>query len=304
MARVGNGGATRAGLGPIPREIPSSQQHNHAACCGSSCLLFLLTTAAAGIISLFTRKTCRQGWRQRLERMYMMKKIVILTAYLLMTASVSFAQNANFYYKLGLQSSLANKRIELFTRALALDPNYASAYEDRAIHYYFQERYDLAIQDYSRLIELQPKKAEGYRMRGVCLLKKGNLDVAIADFSQAIELDPSLASAYGSRAEAYRLKGMLQSAVSDSTIAIKLDRDERTLATAYNTRAKAYVALGRDDLSTADFNKSFDLDPRYALVRYLTGTADLQSVRKMGLIGILGIAFILIFKLALPTPRK
>jgi tetratricopeptide (TPR) repeat protein len=203
-----------------------------------------------------------------------------------------------------VESSLANRKIHYFTKALELNPNLVDAYEKRAIHYYFQQRFDKAIHDYTKVIELQPDGAKAYRMRGSAHLKKKELQPAIDNLSRAIELDPKVASAHGLRAEAYRLSGMATEAVHDSTEAIGLRGDERTTATAYRTRAKALLELGHVEESDADFNKSVELDPRYVLIRYLTGNSSLEGVRQMGLMGIIAICFVGIFQLTIRAPRK
>jgi tetratricopeptide (TPR) repeat protein len=220
-----------------------------------------------------------------------MKRIsIVVLTYMLVTTSAAWAQDAMYFYNRGMESSLANKRIKYFTKALEVNPNLVEAYEKRAIHYYFQRRYAKAIQDYSKIVELKPQGAEAYLMRGSSYLKAGETELAISNLSRAIELDPRAASAYGYRAEAFRLKGMAEEAVFDSTKAIALRGDERTTARAYATRAKAHRRLGHDEQSDADFNKSVELDPRYVLIRYLTGTSSLEGVR--------------IFQISLRAPKK
>jgi tetratricopeptide (TPR) repeat protein len=234
----------------------------------------------------------------------MKKMLIALLTYMMVTASAAWAQNAMYFYKLGMDSSLANTKIKYFTKAVELNPDLVEAYEKRAIHYYFQQRYDKAIQDYSKIIELKPEEPEAYLMLGSAHLKKGELEPAIYNLSRSIELDPKVAKAFGNRAEAYRLSGMATEAVQDSTTAIALRGDDRTTATAYKTRAKALLELGYEKESDADFNKSVELDPRYVLIRYLTGTSSLEGVRKMGLVGILAICFVGIFQLTMRAPRK
>jgi tetratricopeptide (TPR) repeat protein len=234
----------------------------------------------------------------------MKKVLVALIAYMMVTTSAAWAQDAMYFYKRGVESSLANRKIAYFTKALELNSNLVEAYEKRAIHYYFQRRYDKAIQDYTKVIELKPEGAEGYRMRGSAFLKKGVLEQAIADLSRAIELNSKMAIAYGDRAEAYRLAGMAREAVHDSTMAIDLRGSERTTAKAYATRAKAHLELGDEEQSDADFNKSVQLDPRYVLIRYLAGSSNLEGVRRMGLMGIIAICFVGIFQLSMRAPKK
>jgi tetratricopeptide (TPR) repeat protein len=234
----------------------------------------------------------------------MKKMLLTVLTYMMVTTSVAWAQDAMHFYKLGIDSSLANTKIKYFTKAVELNPNLVEAYEKRAIHYYFQRRYDNAIRDYTRIIELKPNRAEAYLMLGSALLKKGELEPAIYNLSRAIELDPKVARAFGNRAEAFRLSGMVTEAVRDSTEAIGLRGDERTTATAYRTRAKALLELGHEEESDADFNKSVELDPRYVLIRYLTGTSSLEGVRQMGLVGIIVICFVGIFQLYMRAPQK
>lgn len=234
----------------------------------------------------------------------MKRMLFVLTAYVMMTASAAWAQDAMYYYKLGVESSLANRSITYFTKALELNPNLVEAYEKRGLHYYFQRRYDKVIQDYTRVIELKPDGAAAYRMRGSAYLKKGEPWSAIEDLTQAIELDPKLAIAYGDRAEAYRLAGLAVEAVHDATVAIDLNVDARTTARAYATRAKARLQLGQEEQSDSDFDKSVQLDPRYVLIRYLAGSTNLEGVRWMGLMGIIAICFVGIFHLSLRAPRK
>ena len=234
----------------------------------------------------------------------MKKMLITVLTYIIVTTSVAWAQDAMHFYKLGIDSSLANRKIGYFSKAVRLNPNLVEAYEKRAIHYYFQRRYDKAIHDYTKVIELKPEGPEAYLMLGSAHLKKGELEPAIYNLTRAIELDPEVARAFGNRAEAYRLSGMATEAVRDSTTAIDLRGDERTTAIAYKTRAKALLELGYEEESDADFNKSVELDPRYVLIRYLAGTSSLEGVQRMGLMGIIAICFVGIFQLTMRAPRK
>ena len=234
-----------------------------------------------------------------------MRRILItVMIFVALTASVAWGKDAVYFYNQGLESSLAYKRVNYFSQALTLNPNLVEAYEKRALHYYYQWKYDKAIRDYTKVIEFKPLSPKAYRMRGICYLKDGELDGAIADLSRAIELDPEQASAYGYRAEAYRLKGLAEDALRDSTKAIDLRGGPRITASAYRTRAKAHQQLGHVEQSSADFDKSFELDPRYAIYRYLASNSNLESVRKMGLLGIIALVFVGIFHLTLSAPKK
>ncbi len=265
-----------------------------------------MTLSASGLITLGYGQVKTDNLSTALaERVNTMKRLLVATViFLMLIASPAWGENASYFYNRGLESSLAYKRVEYFTKALELNPYLVDAYEKRAIHFYYQWKYDKAIQDYTRVIDLMPQAREAYKMRGLCYLKKGNLEGSIADLSRAIELDPQLAKAYGYRAEAYRLKGMTEEALRDSTKAIDLRGDPRTIASAYKTRAKVHQQLGHVEQSDADFDKSFELDPRYALVRYLASGTSLESVQRMGLMGIIALVFVGVFHLSMRAPKK
>jgi tetratricopeptide (TPR) repeat protein len=267
------------------------------------------------------------------------KAIFAALACLLLTVTPSWGQEALEFYNRGLQSSLAYKRIEYFTKALQLDPNLAEAYEKRALHYYFQKRFDRAIQDYTRATELKPEGSDAYMMRGLVYLKRGHgegfmaelkrlirklqktapprynewLERAIVDFSRAIELDSQMASAYSYRAEAYRVKGMVDEAIRDSTAAIELRKDQHSTAGAYATRAEIYRRLGQNELYEVNLRKAVELDPYSSdypplhvplTLRYAVDNARLENVRWLGLVGIIVLTFVVVFQLTLRAPDK
>ena len=215
-----------------------------------------------------------------------------------------YGMDAMAYFKLGSEGGLTYKKIEYYSKAFDLNPRFAMSYAKRGMLYYFQEKYDKVIYDFYRYSQLEPNEAEAFRMLGMAYLKKDNYETAIENFDHAIKMDPKLADAYSYQAEAYRLAGKYDEAIRDSTRAIKLWGDPRMIADAYNTRAKAYLELGEDKLAGADFKKSIELDPRKVFLRYVSGYASLEAMRVMGLIVLIGIAFIFIFGLKFRPPNK
>lgn len=242
-----------------------------------------------------------------------MKAITVaILAYLCLTATVAWGQEAMDFYNRGLKSSRTYEKIEYFTIALKLNPKLSAAYERRGMLYYYQRKYNKVIQDFQRVIELEPFGPEAYRMLGLAYEKKGNLDKAIVNFTRATELDPQLASAYSYRAEAYRLKGMAVKAIRDSTKAIELGDTEQTIGRAYATRAKSYRELGQSEAANADFSKALRLAPEYNIYNSLPGflgdlaseSSGLKRIGWVGISGVIAIVLVLIFRLALPVPQK
>jgi tetratricopeptide (TPR) repeat protein len=241
------------------------------------------------------------------------KEITVATlAYLLLTATVAWGQEAMEFYNRGLQSSLAYKKIEYFTMALELNPRLSAAYEKRGVLYYFQGKYNKMIEDFLEVTELKPFEPEAYRMLGLGYIKKGNLDEAIANLTRALELDPQLASAYVQRAEAYRLRGMAAAAIRDSTKAIELGGREQIIGRAYATRAKSYRELGQSEAANADFKIALRIASEYyihnsppeLLGELAAESSRLKRVGWIGIFGIIAVAFVLIFRLVLSAPKK
>ncbi|MBL8163114.1 MAG: tetratricopeptide repeat protein [Anaerolineae bacterium] len=127
-----------------------------------------------------------------------------------------------------------------YTRALQLDPDSATIYNDRGVAYYQlgegqrgvadlqraidldplyvkplenlgdiarrEQEFDAALEYYNRALELGDN-AVIYNKRGVTYVRQGLYDEAIADFSTAIELVPDFGQAYGNRGFTYYQKG-------------------------------------------------------------------------------------------------
>jgi tetratricopeptide (TPR) repeat protein len=235
----------------------------------------------------------------------MQRKVICYLILLMLSAISVYGENATDYFNRGLKSTSTRTKIKYFSKALDLAPNMTEAYEKRGILYFFQGKFDNVIQDFQTYIELSPPKFEAYRMLGMGYLKSGDYPSAIYNFTRAIEIDSKQANAYSNRAAAYFLSGNYHQTILDSSKAIELGGDPRDIADAYRTRAKAFRKTDRNDLSAADIRSSWKIDPRYAYYyRALYGYANPQSIGKTGLIGVIGIAFLLLFKFKLKPPKK
>ena len=235
-----------------------------------------------------------------------MKRLMLsIMALILLGAGSAYGEDAMAYFNLGVQSSVTSKKIDYYTKALELDPNLVEAYERRGLLYYYQESYEEVIQDYLTFLELAPAKAEAYRMVGMGYLKISQYEPALHYFTRAVEIEPQQVAAYANRAETYRLMGREEEAMRDATRAIELRGDPRSRADAYKTRFKIYWEQGHDRLARADYRRSVELDPRITLWRYPNKKyPSPEEVGRVGLFGIIGIAFLLIFGTKLKPPKK
>ncbi len=158
-----------------------------------------------------------------------------------------------------------------FDQAIALSPQGATGYQERAKAYNGMGEYDRAIADCDEVIRLNPKdpNADAYAIRGAAYLGKGEVDRAIADLDHAIEFEPYHAEAYPDRGLAYARKGDFDRAMADLDRAISSQRTDN----AYRNRAAVYEMRGDPDHAIADANVAIRLLPSDSRAYYWRGKA-------------------------------
>lgn len=172
-----------------------------------------------------------------------------------------------------------------FGRAVALNPQYAEAYQGRANGRADKGDIEGAISDYNKSIELNPNHPAPYIDRGITYFQIGNLEKALSDFDKALERDPDAANTYISRAIVHGLKGDIEGAIADIKRGVSLNPAstaekgkayfttpfERlnqfltrnpTNARAYELRGIFRVIQGKNSEAELDFRKSLELDPK------------------------------------------
>ncbi len=206
---------------------------------------------------------------------------------------------AQGYLKKGDQTRDPREQISFYSKAIALDPNYAEAYNRRGNAYYKRKEYDLALNDYSKaiairhnyvdaynnrarlyyhnrdyqnslrdleiVIDLDPHSYYPYYNRGRIYYAKEDDDQAIINFDKAIELNDEYVYSYYSRGNAYFRQKNYEAAINDYTKAIGL---EPKFSSTYYNRGYAYYLNEDYDKALVDFNKAIDINPHYANAYY------------------------------------
>ena len=86
-----------------------------------------------------------------------------------------------------------------------------------------EQEVDCPISDYTKALASDPNNATAYLGRGTAHLKAFNFDSAIADFTKAIGLEPNDASAYTNRGSAHYEKGEFAHAIADLNKALEMN---------------------------------------------------------------------------------
>lgn len=88
------------------------------------------------------------------------------------------------------------RALELATAAIAIQPEFAQAWNIRGVALTRLNKPSLAVESYSRAVGAKPKFAEAYSNRAGTLLQMGKVAQARADCEQALALQPNLAAVH------------------------------------------------------------------------------------------------------------
>ena len=147
--------------------------------------------------------------------------------------------------------------IELWSEAIAIEPNFHLAYSGRGIAKDDLGRYEEAIADYDQAIALQPNDHFAYNNRGSAKSNLGRYEEAIADYDQAITLEPNYHTAYNNCGSAKSNLGRYEEAIADYDQAITLEPNYHTT---YNNRGTVKKDLGRYEEAIADYDQAITLE--------------------------------------------
>jgi tetratricopeptide (TPR) repeat protein len=102
-------------------------------------------------------------------------------------ANSELAQGAQCLTKRDFQRAM-----EHFNRAVELCPDFAEAYNQRAIAWYLLEEYDRSARDCQRAVELMPCHFGAWAGLGHCHAHRGQIVEAIKSYQRALQVNPHL----------------------------------------------------------------------------------------------------------------
>ena len=92
-----------------------------------------------------------------------------------------------------------NKAKSYWDRAIAANPKFAEAYNNRGLALYNLNLYQEALQDFSQSIRMKPDYAEAFNNRGNVYYQMDQYEKAQADFDQSLKLKPKYSKAQMNR---------------------------------------------------------------------------------------------------------
>jgi tetratricopeptide (TPR) repeat protein len=83
------------------------------------------------------------------------------------------------------------RAVDMFTRAIEIDPTFVGAYYHRGVLYWREvQNYHHAIRDMTRVLELRREWSMALLTRALAYQSRGDYDQAIADYEQFLASDP------------------------------------------------------------------------------------------------------------------
>ncbi len=179
---------------------------------------------------------------------------------------INFTAEDYFYF--AYNSDDNNYKLENYTKAIALDPNFSNAYNNRSNVYANMGNIQEALNDLNKAITLNPKSSVAYYNRGKIYSDSEKYKEAIKDCNKGIELDPNYMLAYFNRGVTYHKIGRHQEAIADFSKAIQLDP---TYSDSYYNKGTVYSELGKYNEAIKEYTNAIQYNSNYINAYYNRG---------------------------------
>ena len=173
----------------------------------------------------------------------------------------AFVNLGNEYRKKGD----AGRAEEFYQKAIKMNPEYAGARLHIAEVWMNQGLIEKAVLEYEKILDTNPTSAEAHYGLGVACYGKGKLDEAIMHYQKALDLKPGYAEAYYNLGVAYGSSGMPDQALSAYSMALRFGPEKPEI---HNNLGSIYGAKGMLDDALREFQKVLELDPENATAFY------------------------------------
>lgn len=190
------------------------------------------------------------------------------------------------------RTSTPEEQIDLYNRAIELDPTLALAYYNRANAYrklrqnedaldgYVKAiilgykksiaylglgnaqqalgQNEAALESFNKAVAINPNEFYSYNNRGTLYSTLEKYDKAMADYNTALKINPAYPEVYINRAKVYAIRKNYRKALADYLTAEKLSPDQPEV---YIQRAMFYLALKKPKKAVADSEKALSITP-------------------------------------------
>jgi tetratricopeptide (TPR) repeat protein len=133
---------------------------------------------------------------------------------------------------------------------------------------------DKALNDFNISIAINPNNAKVFTNRANIHGLKGHFDLALSDYSKSIELDKTDEQIFFNRAVTYSMMKQFDNAIEDYTTVLNMKPDFKI---AKESRAYAYVDNKNYEKAISELNELIQTEPTNAMYYFYRGTAYFNS---------------------------
>ena len=160
--------------------------------------------------------------------------------------------------------------LQYFDRALQIDQNIASVYNNKGNVLKTLNRFEDALASYDKAISLKENFAEAHAHRGNVLRELNRYEEALASYDKAISLKTNFAEAHAHRGNVLRELNRYEEALASYDKAISL---KTNFAEAHAHRGNVLRELNRYEEALASYDKAISLKTNFAEVYVNRGNA-------------------------------
>ncbi len=159
--------------------------------------------------------------------------------------------------------------INSYKNALRVKPDFAEAHSNMGNALKNIGDLDAALASYRNALQLSPTLSVSHNNMGIVLKDLGELEAAIESYNKALQLRPNYAEAYNNKGLALHNQGDLDAAIGSYQQALQHRSD---YAGAYCNLGNALRETGAMEAATDCYREALQLQPDFAEVHYNLGT--------------------------------
>ena len=147
--------------------------------------------------------------------------------------------------------------IHWLTKATAVNPGFAPAYNQLGYAYRFVDRFEEAEKTFAAYTRLIPDDPNPYDSYGELLLKMGRFDDAVVQYRKALAMNPRFANSFAGISAALMYQGKHKEALGEMEHALELSRNDGERRAAFFTMAVIAMDAGKADRALVYVDKQY-----------------------------------------------
>ena len=165
--------------------------------------------------------------------------------------AAQWLDKGNFYF----DAEDYNKAVEYYNKAVELNPNYGTAWNNIGVAYYNLGNYNKAVEYYNKSLELNPDYDIAWNNLGLAYRRLGNYNKAVECYNKAVRLNPKYDTAWNNLGFAYDSAGNYNKAIESYNKAIEINPK---YGTAWNNLGFVYYSSGDYNKAVECYNKAVE----------------------------------------------